>query len=98
MLKLYYSPGTCSLAPHIVLEELGLPYEPVPILLANNEQQSAQYLAINPKAKVPAIAEDTWLLTETPAILRFLARQRPEVGLWPEDPRGEARCAEWLAW
>ncbi|ACA18150.1 Glutathione S-transferase domain [Methylobacterium sp. 4-46] len=97
-LRLYYSPGACSLAPHVALEETGAPFEPVRVNLAAGEQRQASYLAINQKGRVPALAEGAWVLTENPAVLRYIARRFPEAGLWPEDPRGEAACAEWLAW
>ena len=97
-LKLYYSPGSCSLASHIALEEAGVPFEPVPTITAKGEQLTPAYLAINPKGRVPALAGDGWVLTENPAILRFVATLSPEAALWPDDRRDEARCAEWLAW
>ncbi len=95
---LYYSPGACSLAPHIALEETGAPFEAVRIDFATAEQRGGRYLAVNQKGRVPALAEGEWVLTENPAILRYIARTHPQAGLWPEDPREEARCAEWLAW
>ncbi|MGY2047532.1 glutathione S-transferase family protein [Methylobacterium sp. JK268] len=97
-LRLYYAPGACSLAPHIALEETGAPFEAVRVDFAVGEQRSPAYLAINQKGRVPALAEGGWVLTENPAILRSIARRFPEAGLWPEDPREEGRCAEWLAW
>ncbi|GJD63052.1 glutathione S-transferase family protein [Methylobacterium frigidaeris] len=97
-LTLYYSPGACSLAPHIALEETGAAFEAVKVDFATAEQRGGRYLAINQKGRVPALAEGEWVLTENPAILRYIARRHPEAGLWPEDPREEARCAEWLAW
>ena len=96
-LKLFYAPGACSLAPHIVLEETGTPYEPVRLALATGEQRTPEYLKINPKGRVPALVEGDWALTENPAILRYLARRFPEMRLCPEDARPEARSAEWLA-
>jgi glutathione S-transferase len=97
-LTLYYSPGACSLAPHIALEETGAAFEAVKIDFATAEQRGGRYLAVNQKGRVPALAEGDWVLTENPAILRYIARKNPQAGLWPEDPREEARCAEWLAW
>ncbi|ACL57810.1 glutathione S-transferase family protein [Methylobacterium nodulans] len=97
-LRLYYSPGACSLAPHIALEETGAPYEAVRVNLAAGEQREPSYLAVNRKGRVPALAEGDWVLTENPAVLRYIAQRFPAAGLWPEDPRAEARCAEWLAW
>jgi glutathione S-transferase len=96
-LKFYYSPGSCALASHIALEESGAQYEPIVVALAKGEQKTPEYLKINPKGRVPAIAVDDWALTENPAILRYVARRFPEAKLWPEDPVEEARCAEWLA-
>src|SRR3954470_12884396 len=96
-LKLFYAPGACSLAPHIVLEETGAAYEPVRVALAKGEQRTPEYLRINPKGRVPALTEGDSARTENPAILRYLARRFPEARLWPDDPRPEVRCAEWLA-
>jgi glutathione S-transferase len=98
MMKLYYAPGTCSLAPHIVLEEVGDRFELSRVDLAANQQSSPEYLRINPKARVPALVDGDWVLTEAPAILRYIATRHPAAGLWPWDPREEARCAEWLNW
>jgi len=97
-MKLYYAPGACSLAPHIVLEEVGERYELARVDLAGGQQNSAEYLRINPKARVPALTEGDWVLTEVPAILRYIAARHPASGLWPWDPREEARCAEWVNW
>lgn len=106
MRRLYYSPGACSLAPHIVLEEIGAPYELELRSARNAEGTSAPaYLALNPKGRVPALAGmpgsaggAPGLLTEAPAILFFLARSHPDAGLLPRDPAAEARCMEWMNW
>jgi len=98
VMKLYYAPGACSLAPHIVLEEVGARFELSRVDLAANQQNSAEFLRVNPKARVPALSEGDWVLTEAPAILRYIAARHPAAGLWPWDPREEARCAEWLNW
>lgn len=98
MMKLYYAPGACSLAPHITLEETGARFELVQIDLAANQQNSPEFLRINPKARVPVLTEGEWVLTEAPAILRYIALRHPASGLWPWDPREDARCAEWLNW
>lgn len=97
-MKLYYAPGACSLAPHIALEETGLAYEGVRVDLAAGQQRSPDYLALNPKGRVPALDDGGFVVTENPAVLRYIARQVPSAELWPTDPRDEARCAEWLAW
>jgi glutathione S-transferase len=98
VMKLYYAPGACSLAPHIALEEVGERFELSRVDLAADQQNSPDYLRINPKARVPALADGNWVLTEAPAILRYIAARHPAAGLWPWDSREEARCAEWLNW
>jgi glutathione S-transferase len=98
MLKLYYTPGTCSLAPHIALEETGERYELARVDLAANQQNSSDFMRLNPKGRVPVLTDGDWALTEAPAILRYIAARHPAAGLWPWDPREEARCAEWLGW
>ncbi|MCP8937215.1 glutathione S-transferase family protein [Alsobacter sp. SYSU M60028] len=98
MIKLYHSPGACSFAAHLALEESGLPFEVVRVNLAGGEQRTADYLAINPKGRVPSLVDGEFVLTEVPALLRYVALRAPEKGLWPRDPRDDARCAEWLAW
>jgi glutathione S-transferase len=70
----------------------------VRIDFATTEQRSPAYLAINPKGRVPALADGAFVVTENPAILRYIARHVPSAGLWPTDLRDEAHCAEWLAW
>ncbi|MEN2748127.1 glutathione S-transferase N-terminal domain-containing protein [Sphingomonas sp. T9W2] len=97
-LRLFYSNGACSLAPHIALEETGIPFEPVRVDMASGQQRSPEFLRINPKGRVPVLAVDDWVLTENPAILQFIARSHPDSGLWPEALPDQARVAEWLAW
>jgi glutathione S-transferase len=87
MLKLYYAANTCALATHIALEEAGADYSTVRLSFAANEQRGPEYLAINPKARVPALQTDRGVLTETPAMLAFVAQSYPEAGLAPlHDP------------
>jgi glutathione S-transferase len=95
---LYYAPGACSLAAHIVLEESGLPYEGRKLDLAAGDQRAPEYLAINERGRVPALVEDGWVLTECAAILRHIARAVPETAMWPTDLRGQAAADEWLGW
>jgi glutathione S-transferase len=85
MLKFYYAPNTCALASHIALEEAGAKYEAVRLDFAENEQRQPAYLMINPKARVPALATDRGVLTETPAILAFIAQTYPDARLAPFD-------------
>jgi glutathione S-transferase len=85
MLKLYYAADTCSLASHIALEEAGADYALARISFAQNEQRSPDYLAINPKGRVPAMVTDRGILTETPAMLVFIAQSFPHARLAPLD-------------
>lgn len=87
MFTLYFAPGTCSLATHITLEEAGADYRAVRVDFAAKEQQSPAYLAINPKGRVPSLVTDRGVLTETPAMLAFVAQTFPAAGLAPlNDP------------
>lgn len=85
MITLYYAAHTCALASHIVLEDVGADYSTVRIDFATNEQRSPAYLAINPKGRVPALVTDSGILTETPAMLAFVAQSFPRAGLAPLD-------------
>src|ERR671932_511434 len=92
MLKLLYTPHTYALASHIALEEVGAEYETALIDFRNEEQRKPDYLAINPKGRVPALVTDRGVLTETPAILAFIAQSFPRAGLAPlDDPFAFAR-------
>jgi glutathione S-transferase len=87
MLDLYYGVGTCALAVHIALEEAGAPYKAHRLDMKANQQNSPDYLAINPKGRVPALVTDRGALTETPAILAFIAQSFPKANLAPlNDP------------
>lgn len=85
MLKLFYAPGSCAMASHIALEEAGADYEAVKVDLVGGEQRKPDYLAINPKGRVPALVTDKGILTETPAILAFIAQSFPAARLAPLD-------------
>jgi glutathione S-transferase len=107
--RLYYSPGACSMAAHIVLEEIGEPYD---LELVSSRGRhggegttSAAWKAQNPKGRVPAlsgvagrIGGSDNLLTELHAILFYLARTHPQARLLPTDSAGEARAIEWMNW
>ena len=86
MIKLFYSPGACSLASHIALEEAGADYETICTNTAKGDQRKPEYLAINPKGRVPALVTDQGLLTETVAILAWVAQAYPQARLLPTDP------------
>ena len=95
MNMLFHSPGTCSLGIHILLEEIGAPYELTLIDVTKGKQHQSDYLAINPKAKVPALQRgDGSLLTEWPAIAVWLALSNPDKKLLPSDTEGLARTLE----
>jgi glutathione S-transferase len=90
MLALYYAPGACSMAPHIVLEETGEKYDPRRVDFSNNEQRTEAYLKIHPLGRVPALILDNGEpLTENTGILPYLGKR---FGLWPTDPLAEARA------
>lgn len=84
-MKLFYTPGACSMIPHLVLEEIGQPYETHLVNFMTGDQLKPEYLAINPAGRVPALATDEGVLTEIPAILGYLARRFPNAGLAPLD-------------
>jgi glutathione S-transferase len=85
MLKLFYAPNACSLAPHIALAEAGADFEAVRLDLKAGDQRGAEYLAINPKGRVPALVTSRGVLTETPAILSYIPETHPSAGLLPVD-------------
>jgi glutathione S-transferase len=85
MYVLYYAPHTCSLASHITLAEAAARYELRRLDFSTSEQQKPEYRAINPKARVPALETQRGFLTETPAVLLFIAQSFPEAHLAPLD-------------
>ena len=99
MLTLYYAPQTCALATHIVLEEVGAEYVGKRIDFATNQQRSPEYLAINPKGRVPALVTDRGILTETPAMLVYVAQSFPKANLAPmDDPFFFAEIQSFNSW
>jgi glutathione S-transferase len=100
-MKLFYSPGACSLAPHIVAQEAGIPLTLERVdLAAKSTEAQADFLAINPKGYVPALQlDDGTVLTEGVVVMQYLADQKPEAGLVP--PNGTLpryRLQEWLTY
>ena len=85
MLTLYYALNTCALASHIALKDAGAPYDLRRVDFRTTQQQSPDYVAINPKARVPALVTPRGILTETPAILAFIAQSYPAKKLAPLD-------------
>lgn len=94
-MKLYYSPGACSIGIHVLLEEIGQPFETEKVDLASRQQFESAYTSINPKSKVPVlIRDDGTVLTEFPAIAAWLALSAPDKRLLPADADGKARALE----
>jgi glutathione S-transferase len=93
VLTLYTAPRTCALASHIALEQAGADYEVVRLDFRANAQREPDYLAINPKGRVPALATPQGVITETPAILAYVAQTHPQAGLAPlDDPFAQAQA------
>ena len=99
MLKLFYSPGACSLVTHIALAETGAEFEPVRVVLAQGEHLTPEYLATNPHARVPALETTHGVVTENIAILNYIADLYEAPGSVPrDDPFAAARTNELLGW
>ncbi len=94
-MKLYYAPGACSIGIHVLLEEIGQPYELEAVNLREGAQHKPEYAAMNPKSKVPALLRDDGSLqTEYPAIAYWLARANPSSNLLPDNIDQQARALE----
>jgi glutathione S-transferase len=99
MMKLYhFPPSTRVLAIVALKNHLALDCELEPIDLGRGDQLTPEYLALNPNKKMPALRDGEFVLWESNAILFYMAAQRPESGLWPEDLHGQADVLRWLAW
>jgi glutathione S-transferase len=98
MLTLYFAPGASSMAPHIALHEIDVPFEARPISFARKENRTLAYLALNPEGKVPTLVIDGRPLSEVAGVLFYLARRFPEAGLLPEgDAEAEAQVISWMS-
>jgi len=96
-MKLYHSPGACSLGIQVILEEVGKPFEVVRVSTRDGSNRKPEYLAVNPKAKVPALGrDDGTVLTEFPVIAWWLAKSNPMANLIPIEFEAEAHCLEWM--
>ena len=94
-MKLLYAPGACSLGIHVLLEEIGKPYEKERINLQGGAQYQTPFTSVNPKSKVPTLVRDDGsVLTEFPAIAYWLARTNPQAKLLPDDADAQARVLE----
>lgn len=97
-LVLYYAPAACSLVPYVTLTEANAPFEVRPLNFRKGQQMTADYLALNPKHKVPLLMVDGKLLTENVAIQAFIARTFPQAKLMPSDPWQELQAISIMAW
>jgi len=96
-MKLMYAPGACSVGIHVLLEEIGKPYEAQMVNLREGAQYKADFTGVNPKSKVPTLVRDDGsVLTEFPAIAYWLARTNPQSKLLPDDADHQARALEAL--
>ncbi len=93
-MKLYYMNGTVSIAVMIALKEANLPFEAIKVDFAAKEQTSPEYLAVNPKGRVPALVTNEGVITETGALLDYVSACAPEAGLTPADPFQAAKMRE----
>jgi glutathione S-transferase len=96
--KLYYAPGACSLASHIALEEVGIPYETQPLNLAEGDQRKPEYLKLNPRGRVPTLVIDGETLTENVGILAYLGGGYPKARIWPKKTWDQAKLVSSMAW
>jgi len=98
MLTLYFAPGSSSMAPHIALHEIGVPFESRPVSFKRQETRAPAFLAINPEGKVPTMLIDGRVLTEVAAILFYLARRFRQSDLLPVgDIEAEAQVISWMS-
>ncbi len=98
MLKLYYSPGACSLGLHILLREINAEFELARVLLAKGENFTAEYQRINPASRVPALRDGEFILTESQAIYAYAAAKFDDDIFLPRDLQQRARAFEMTAW
>src|SRR3954453_12279302 len=98
MLTLYFAPGASSMAVHIALHEIGVPFDARPMSFRNNDMRAPKFLALNPEGKVPVLVMDGRPLTEVAAILFYLAKRFPDAELLPpDDAEAEARALSWMS-
>jgi glutathione S-transferase len=99
MIQLYYSPGSANLVPHILLEEIGAPFELVLVDRANAAHKTPEYLKLNPNGQIPVLVDGDFVLYETAAIALYLADRFPEKHLAPAlGTRERAHYYQWMAW
>lgn len=94
-MKLYYAPGACSIGIHVLLEEIGKPYDAAQVNLREGAQFKPEFTSVNPKSKVPTLVRDDGsVLTEYPAIAYWLAKTNPSAKLLPDDVEQQTRALE----
>lgn len=98
MYRLYFAPGSSSMAPHIALHEVGAEFESQPISFARKEQRAPWFLALSPQGTVPLFLIDARPLTEVAAILYYLAQRYPASGLWPDGIEAQAHVISWMSY
>jgi glutathione S-transferase len=96
-LTLYLSPGSSSMAVHIALHEIGVPFETKSLSFYEKEHRQPPFLALNPAGKVPTLLVDGTPVTEVAGCLLYLAKRFPEARLLPGDPLGEAQAVSWMS-
>jgi glutathione S-transferase len=97
-LKLYFAPGACSFVPHALLEMAGAAFEPVGIKLHKGEQQSAEYLALNPRGQVPVLVDGDTVITQIVAIVQHLDQILPSANLLPKSGMARSKLLETFIW
>jgi glutathione S-transferase len=98
-LQLHYYPGTAAMIPHIVLEELGVPYQRVLVDRAQDQHKTPEYLQLNPNGLIPVLADGDLVLYETAAIVLHLCDTQPQARLAPQfGTRERAHFYKWLCW
>lgn len=95
---LYYSPGACSLAVHILLEEIGAPFSLQRVSSSDGSTRSPEHLRLNPKGRIPVLTQDETIYTEVPAIMLHLALSNPQAHIQPQTHEGLIRTIEWFNW
>lgn len=97
-LKLYFAPGACSFVPHALLEASGAPFEAAMVKLHKGEQNSPEYLALNPRGQVPVLVDDGEVITQIVAIVTWLDQRFPQCEFLPRDALARVRVLQTLAW
>lgn len=97
-IELHFAPGSCAFAPLVALEEAGADFVPHRLVLADGDQRKPAFLAINPLGRVPALIVDGTVVTETIAVLTWIANRFPDAALLPRDTLAMAKCYETMAW